>query len=1011
MDGIKNIALISSAGAGKTRALTRRFLQLLLDPADYPLESLYGITFTNEAAYEMKERIIRYLNLLIDRPADLKPDEEEIIDFFKELFGDIRERALRKKRQLFNNISELHISTFHSLFTSFLSGIPFAAGILPGFKIIDEVQEALLFEDVFDKFFDVALENKGVLTFIEKVTGESEAGIRLNVQKAYKSLRAWLNFLDELLKEEDVVKTRLENSEKEFINAIDQFIEFVRKNEPCAYTKKGQFNRHFAGFLTRLENFKVDREILRLKSPLLEFELIEKSYIQQFIKNLGARENEFINLLESLEDKVREYLRALSDYYLLIYLRPIGELHQFFQKEKQQQNILSFDDIEQYTLRALKNNPEPDYLYFKIGAEIRHLMIDEFQDTSYRQLDILDPIMNEITSVSPREKSLFYVGDPKQAIYRWRGGTPELFGYLMEKYEGKIELQNLQINHRSKKEIIDFVNEILDTDDRVESGKTGGWIRVCNLGTFDDRESGDARVREEVCRIIEKLNREYGYDYSDIAVLVRQNIFGSRLAQELVRNHIPCVSRSRAYILYDNDIRFIFNLLQFLDDPENDFALLQVLLAPIVNLKEETIRNLKSRKGSLFIGLCDLHPEWDITKKLRLLLSYVQLTNPYELINRCCREFNIAVSYSVATLFDLARDYIQEYGNNLSAFVEWFARAGEKIEIKELHAEGVKVLTVHKAKGLEFEVVILPEISWKPKIRENTQLLFSYKNRGAIPDRIYLRKYGGFFKELIEAERERLREDEMNLFYVALTRAKTGIYILGYEYNKRDPGLWIEKIVEKLGKREYSKGEITEVKKEKIREKRVYYESREEKPDYLKEERTLYSPTERGTEIIGSGRRKGMEFGTMVHSALSKVEWLDGLNLESEIGRIVAIIKNEYGYTQKVAQEIGKNLTPFLKKTLTDPALRAIFYKDGRDIFCRNELPIYFEDGKKDVAVQIDRLLIEPGRVTIVDYKTGSEKEEYRHQIEVYRKGVQKIYPEREVITRLVYLKGPDFSV
>ncbi|HEC78963.1 MAG TPA: hypothetical protein ENI34_07465, partial [candidate division WOR-3 bacterium] len=125
-DRIRNIALISSAGAGKTHALTLRFLFLYLNKRNYPLDSLYGITFTNEAAFEMKERILRYLNLLIENNPKSEL-EEDVIEYFQKYFPNLKERARHKKRYLLNNLSELNISTFHSLFASFLSTIPFAA--------------------------------------------------------------------------------------------------------------------------------------------------------------------------------------------------------------------------------------------------------------------------------------------------------------------------------------------------------------------------------------------------------------------------------------------------------------------------------------------------------------------------------------------------------------------------------------------------------------------------------------------------------------------------------------------------------------------------------------------------------------------------------------------------------------------------------------------------------------------------------------------------------------------
>jgi ATP-dependent exoDNAse (exonuclease V) beta subunit len=1004
---IENIALVSAAGAGKTRALTRRFLYLYLHKAQFPLGSLYGITFTNEAAFEMKMRILRYLELLASGYAK-DESEEDILRYFHEIFPDCKERAEKKKRFLLSNLSDLNISTFHSLFASFLSSIPFAAGILPGYEIIDEIQEELLFEATLDIFFERVHQDITLYNTISDVLEQQETRLKNNIKNIFWSVSPWLEYLRDLVDNEKSIKQHVTEHENRFLQTLKRFRDFIRENELFTYTKNEQkMNKYFANFLTKVDCFLKTQELKIIENTLFGVDITGKNYMKIFLKNLGEQANEFTKIIDELKNIEMQYVQLLSDHQILIHLKPILELYEQFQKAKQDKNLLTFTDIETYTLRALINNPEPEYLYFKLGADINHLMIDEFQDTSYRQLEILDPLIAEITSTAPSEKSFFYVGDPRQAIFRWRGGTPELFKLLKMRYGDKIKEDELKINYRSKEEIINFVNTILEKNDQAKQGNTGGWIRVENLGEYNTTNEGNDKILGRTTHIIEDLHDNFGYAYSDIAILVRTNNFGAMVAETLTRKHIPCVSKSRADILSNNDIRFVINLLKFLDNPENDFALMHVLLSPVFKIKEETLRRLRFGNKTLYMSLIDNHSEWNATKKLEHLLRIVHFCNPYELIYRIYRELRLTISYSLATLLDVALEYTKRGFTHLSIFIDWLEKAGSSIDVKESHPEGIKVLTVHKAKGLEFEVVIIPETNWQLRRPENKQLIFSYRENGAAPDKIYWRNYGKYFKHLLEEERERLKKDALNLLYVALTRAKNGVYILGFDSPKIGYGFWMDRIADVLKNMSYSIGDI--IQKEKLVKKEEKYEHPmviSEKPMIIKEERSLYSPTERGVEIIEPQRRRGMEFGEIVHNALSKIAWLDECVIEDYINELVNNIKNIYVRSPEDASIIEAKLTPLLRETVSDPDLRFFFYRDNRDIRCKNELPIYFEDEKRDVSAHIDRLLIEQNRITIVDYKTGEEKPEYKHQMRIYKKGIQKIYPDKLVKTFLIYLEN-----
>ncbi len=1006
---IKNVALVSAAGSGKTHALTKRFLLLYLQDPGYPLESLYAITFTNAAAYEMKDRILRYLDIL-STGAATSDAEKEVQEYFTGIFPDIRKRAAVRRQQLLNDLSDLHISTFHSLFASFLSCIPFAADIMPDYEILDESKESALLGQTIDDFFEAAGRDRKIMKVLSEMMKQQGKGIKKDFDSLYANLINWMDYFEGLLDREKEVLEDTKRHGAAFAGSLKDFVSFVRAHEDAALTKTtGRMNAHLAKYLDKIEEAAKagDAEALsKFFADFLEHGIASKKYISDFIGNLQHAQ-EFHALLDGLLASCRQYVVTLSDREILVHVKPIMKIHEFFQRAKREKNALSFSDIETYTLKALVKSPETDYLYFKLGSEINHLMIDEFQDTSLHQVEILEPIMDEITAVEPKKKSLFYVGDPHQSVFRWRGGAPELFDFVKQRYEGKIEGDELVVNFRAKQEIIDFVNLILKKKDRVKSGNTGGWVRVERVGDFGLKGEAREAAMAKTAAIIEELTAKYGYTLDDIAVLTRKNKFARELAGTLSSSGIPCVSQARASVLDEHDVQFMLCLLRFLDDPQDDFSLAHVLLSPAVGFKEETVRKLKFHGKTLYMVLSDLHSDWPVTRNLKDLLSNVYFCNPYELIFRSMRTFGLKMSYPLATLLDAALTYTKDSLNSLASFINWFEQHGALLQVKEAHARGVRVLTIHRAKGLEFEVVIIPETDEDLSRGENDNLIFSYTEDSVQPDRVYWRAYGKYLLDLKDAERARLAKDSLNLLYVALTRAKTGVCMLGYAIRNKDAGFWLETITERLDGKPYPIQDI--VPKEKPREEdakaRSYVEVRE--APVLKEERSLYSPTERGIEIIEPGRRAGMEFGKMVHRALSWAEWLDGRDLDECVALAVEHARSVFSRSADDAREIEARLAPLIRETFSDPDLHPLFYRDGRDAACRNELSIYFEEAKRDVSGQIDRLIICPEEILIIDYKTGEESPEYKDQLRTYRKGIERIFPGRGVRTLVVYVEKP----
>ena len=786
-----NLALKSSAGSGKTYELAKRFLSLYL--RGFPLESLCGITFTNKATLEMKQRIIRYLDLLVLDNAT-RADEREILKEFRKE----QRFATTKREYLMNNLSSLSISTFHSLFASFLSTLPFEAGILPGYEIISEAEEDILIEEVVDRFLETALQREKYKKVILDLILNDEKLVKENLIQVFKNIRGVLGLIRENLIEPQKIGEAIKIKEPEFKIAVDKFLLFIRENRECAYTAKGMMNKYMEDFIESIKQLTGDKNWIGTGEKLIMNNFLSKNYFRKFTDKLSDKESQFNTIVQSLVSSLKTLLSSLSDKELALHIKPILEIDRILHKEKLKQNLITFNDIEELTDGALRSGIE--YLYFKIGANIDHLLIDEFQDTSIRQWEILKPLIDEITGWRRGEKSLFYVGDPNQAIFRWRGGEPRLFDFIKKTYKNKISEQTLDVNYRSKSVVVDFVNRLFGREDSSAMENQGGWVRFESVGSFKPTE-GNEETRKRTIEIVKELK---SIGYNDIAILVRTNKYGIAMADLLEQAGISCVSESKANLLSKDDTRIVINLLKFLECPEDDFSLASVLLSPFFGIPEDTVRRIKEkgkrikdkgkrrqlspRKKSLYLSLIDEHPDWDVSRKLQGLLKEVGFTTPYQMLYRIYKDLALPMTGSLAALLEAALSYTQKKQGTLTPFLNWIEKVGKDIEVEDIgksacQAQGegeVKILTVHKAKGLEFDVVIVPETGASPRA-ENRLLSYHYQEGNMQPDKIYWADVAKLFPELTEEGMDRVIEDEKKVLYVAITRAIKAVYILGFE--------------------------------------------------------------------------------------------------------------------------------------------------------------------------------------------------------------------------------------
>ena len=527
----KLLAVKASAGSGKTFRLVNRYISLLtIDNSS----NIIAITFTNKAANEMKERIIKELN-------DLGNDENVLKMICKEL--NIPEKTLLKKRdELVKKFltSDINIQTIDSFINKILRKFSYFAGVRSSFDIGNDDKE-VIFRNFLSSLDDVEM-NK--LIYIAKREEKFLTNLINLFESLYEKDKELKNIKLKPVKKPDDTKV------KEEFNKLKNFILSADLKKTIEDKTKGTFKVDFYDIPTKAWFSKESLNYWNYRSIYQDWFDDVLREIQEFFKEyFRYKEYEFFKNLFYFYDKYKTIK------------------WQF----KKDENLLDFKDIEHLVYDLLQGKKiNSDFLYFRLDSKINHMLIDEFQDTSVTQWEIFEPIIDEIASGYGRkeDRTFFYVGDVKQSIYRFRGGKKELFDYVANKYEPfGLEVEPLTVNYRSAKNIVEFVNDKFSLEEEANRNEQG-YVEIDGITKED--------VLEKIYEKIEFLNKE-GVNDNDIAILVYKNDDIIKIGEFLANKGKKVVTAKKREVLSQKSAKAIVNLMKYLYDNQNQIELLNFL--------------------------------------------------------------------------------------------------------------------------------------------------------------------------------------------------------------------------------------------------------------------------------------------------------------------------------------------------------------------------------------------------------------------------------------------------
>ena len=809
----------ASAGSGKTYQLTRRFLKLLdgADPSGVPhacssgprtgytWHELMAVTFTNKAASEMKERVIAALKQSALECGD--PGDEPCPP----------QTARRVLGSILRSYHRLNIRTIDSLLTLLLRLFALEFGIRPDFQIIFD--EPALFDAAYDHFLGRAetdgAERDLLAAAIDAliVTEEKEGfwlreTVRDRLLKLARFLRAG--------------RAPLDTDRDSLLEAMTGNLAGFQSKAESLRALLAESGLPVAANFTKFMDKCLAADLFH---PPSESAYERKEALCDCVNKAGkdrvteAMEGSYAVFKSACASYRSSHSMLMGAYHLAPTVRIAARLLEGMEDLQRQQGTVLGADLAGFVDTLLNTDEAVSEAYCRLGCRLHHLLVDEFQDTSREQWRAITPLAGECLA---KGGSLFYVGDVKQAIYGWRGGDQDLFDEVLDQ-PGLAELaeegasSTLPDNWRSFRNVVQFNNDFFShledaelagelagdlfrdapEDFRADFARelarnfsdcaqsvpekhaaTGGYVRMERLPEGRNEEV-ESQTLERLGELMEELSARR--PYRDVAVLVRSKAHAELVCDLLVERNIPVITENSLRLDRHPIVRQLAAFLAFLDFPRDDLSFLTFITGREVFLAEsglapDTLHDWLVRPRKRPMGVCfrDDFPEaWQ--RLIEPFYNQSGLMTPYDLAQETLRACRVLDRHPEAELY--VRRFLEVihlaeengYGS-LSAFLEyWENQSGEeKVPLPE-NIDAVRIMTIHKSKGLEFPVVVVPFHHWQVQ-PDKEFAVRSHQGRRVLTK---MTKSLGqpYYASLGRAVREQL-----NLLYVAWTRAREELY-------------------------------------------------------------------------------------------------------------------------------------------------------------------------------------------------------------------------------------------
>jgi ATP-dependent exoDNAse (exonuclease V) beta subunit len=1017
----------ASAGSGKTYTLVKEYLKIILlskKPDAY--RNILAITFTNKAVHEMKSRVVESLSEFAkENPSDKAMQLMQHIQAETGLsIAGISEKAKSIIKNLIHNYAAFDISTIdkftHKVIRAFAHdlNLPITFEVsLDTENLLTEAVDAIIAEAGNDE----TLTNLLVDFTMEKTDDDKSWDVSRDIMETGKLI------LNENNREEI---THFQNK------TISEFIEIKNKLAAlCAeiesetvtiaiealalITAKDIDTKSFSGeyFPKHLKTI-AERKFNPANKTYYEFDDIKI--------NKTASDTELIHILipDLLERLLLIYKKFEKKNFYEAFLKNITPLSLLntvsneLSKIQKEQNILSITEFNKLINEQIQNQPAP-FIYERLGEKYRHFFIDEFQDTSEMQWQNLIPLIDNATSsedLQGERGSLMIVGDPKQSIYRWRGGKAEQFIALSKENNPFVnpdkKLFSLETNWRSYDQVIEFNNRFFNFlsgefehpdykhlyenhSHQKTNHKKGGYVNISFVPKVEKAEflEEESPQKNELylaatVKTIQKVQQN-GFRYKDIAILTRKKSHGTAIANYLTENGIPILSSESLLLGASSEVQAIIFLLRYLKN-KSDLLSKANFLYYLASQQNHLFVHDFIAQGMEHIQEIDFQ-QWLFAFGIDFSFQNIRKKSLYEateiIIDKIIpiAKRNAYVQFFLDIV--LERDIKNQAG--ISDFLYYWDNNFGKLSIPSPEGnDAVKIMTIHKSKGLEFPVVIFPfaEEDYSKGPREKMWLNAEEEITGlpkALVDKSSkVQGYGAEASEMYQLKKQEELLDNINVLYVALTRAEEQLYIISGMQSRNSKGdypnnmaaffiKFLENNCFEENKLEYEFGKAEKVS--------VTNESVDETETIPQLSAILHPATikiaQRESLMWNTQQQKAIEFGNILHEILSFVKTKDDVDLA-----LIKAIENGL-----IVASQRETVEETILKIINHPELEAYFSPRNTVL---NEKTIIQKEGG---LVKPDRMVIHNRELYLLDYKTGAHQSKYTTQLENYQNAIEEM--------------------
>ena len=1016
----------ASAGSGKTYLLSARFVQFLLSPhINAELRNTLAITFTNEATAQMKKRIINTLKKMALTPN--APDVQPIIEIISVNRQKLPKRARDKVFEILKDYSEFQVRTIDSFINSIAKSTSFELGLTSEFEI--ETDRDAYYQLAIDRLMEKAATDTAVRsTFMEFIQG------KLTKEGGWDIGSEILKHTSKLLNQEaatgrtyhftagevhnDLLK-RLRGLVSEFLKQVEPYKDWFKKNAIKGFRKFVEGNDSFP-----------------------QSSYFYKNSIREVVKNEAG---ELPPSIHDLYDEIREtaemtaFAHAASSFHY--YNKFLQLLRGEVEVLKRKNRIIFMDDIN-LTVRKLLADMEVPEVFFKLGERIAHFLIDEFQDTSLLQWNNLKMLIENALSEGG---SLFVVGDQKQMIYRFRGSEIGIMDRVIDRSTfPSVESEAFRIfrtnyNWRSRENIVEFNNEVFspqnlrnslgksdlhieeivsiyedgqqDIPPSLKELRAGGFVNVIPL-ELDREDDHEEALKNEFMKVIGEVTGRR--PLSDIVVLVRKHDEGERISGWLLEAGIPVISARSLDIRNNRLINNLIGFLKFLNMPIDNVSFSAAITGPAFlaasGLDAEALvkwlRSAKEGDRPYYRLFREDYPEvWsELIEPFFRLVGYL---STYDLLRQTIAEWRITENFPWANAF-LAHlletvHRLEEQGRgDLSSLIELIDSGSDGIFSVSFPQEfnGVRIMTMHAAKGLEFPVVIIPFVG-SSKNKKDDKRPIEYRDGDQLKLLNVLKAHARAknLKEIYEREQTHKLIDELNLLYVACTRAVDELHIIvSYEMEKNGSvKVGIARLF--LGETPHPIQKGAPLRRAAASARAMEHLNINTRGIEAWQKRFVRQKI--SISDIKHDRIKAIKRGDLVHGALARIRWLP--DSEDEINSAISkALETEIKLRgwKSFLSEI-KDISEQVTYALIDSGAIRWFRDAGGDTVA-TEYEVVDRWGK---TFRLDRIVFRKNLIEIVEFKTGEEyTDEHITQVKRYENLIRSIYPQKRVKSYLFYI-------